>query len=62
MFGRRRDNERTREHLSVFRLLLFSDELEPDSIAVATLYAVTDAREKPGAVIFRMQLNESIFR
>ena len=43
------------------RLLRFSDELQPDSIVVATLYAVTDARHKPGAVIFRMQLNDLIF-
>jgi hypothetical protein len=39
-----------------------SDELQPYSIVVATLYAVTDAREKPGAIIFRMQLNDPIFR
>jgi hypothetical protein len=40
----------------------FPDELETDSIVVATLDAVTDAREKAGAVVFRMQLNDPIFR
>jgi hypothetical protein len=43
-------------------LLRFGDEFQPNSIAVATLNAVTDTGETAGATIFRMQLNNPIFR